>query len=1581
MPRTFDFEKEQKNAPVKLKNMAEIDKFFTEFGRGAMISTTDGMLKIRNDGNGRFTYTTASSKRQGGTYFLDKGLTEFTGDFYKNGSLMVATVYDEIKSDKAIKYLMQERQETLIAFNNKDKAREMFVPKEPFVAPLASVAKLPPGRSPELTMAAQLVQAGEMTKEEYDALVNFYKPIKPLEKPLAPATEEQVYDALDKVKREKIDPEIMPGVEIGLRLDIPAFNRKGVYVVSIHSKGTKSGPGRVLGYSNVAKVRDVTFGLGNERSALKIAGGAAKDALQTIEGKYVETTPEKAFEEAQAAFNDPQWVQIGIDPTRHSYFYSKNTTQPVVAAEEVIQIGNMVLGKNVTYGTKNDYLFSPGLETSINAYTDRDAMIEEYAKLRQKRAYITEKFAKGQAGLTEQQMINEIDEIAKDLKDAIKGTKPKRTTAGNFFTDATKAWDAGVITDDVYDVIDRLYKKFPEVLEGLRFSVRQQPENSIAAGEFFALPRIVRLYKGTVGTSDPSTIRHEIVHSLEQMMSIQAIDALVEDWRKSVGAAIKADKTEKGKKFFEELLKFHAAPSQEGYNNLVQAMPSMDYYQYFNPSEYWAVNAETLMARKLGSGWDKFVLMSKRLFDGLKYIFGFDNKFIVHKVFNDLMNARGERIRHGVLANYVSHMTMPLQNMVKNYKGGPGALATWEAAPESTLRDFKYRVVDKHTDMRMVVKQIEDQIDSLQDEHDPSLQEDLYHSSKSTKTEDFIKEEMRPFIKKMDEMGVSMGEFEAFLHARHASVRNKLIADRGGLADGGSGMFDDEVKEFFDDLNKYPEKKKQFEELAKTIDGWVEGTQDLLVSYGLETPETVAAWREKLPNYVPLKRDPDELDYVNPSSGLGQGFGVRGSFTKLAAGSYKTVVDIVNNVALQREAAIIRGEKAKVGRALYALAIQNPNPNFWKVVNPDAIRNKKKLKEEMEGFGLTIEQANAIFAEPRTAMIDETTGLIRYRVNPALRNSPNVFPVRINGKDRYVFFNAGNPSAKRMAEALKNMDANQLSDAMGLVAEVTRLIAAMNTQYNPVFGAWNFARDVVGGSINLSSTELKDKKMKVMAGSIPALRAIFTDLREMRPTMFGIAKDPKQQEWIDLWQQFRDVGGITGYSEQFSRSKDKATLVQRELARLDHGTIRKAVDAVLDWLSDYNDAMENAVRLSAFKAGLDAGMTPQRAAALAKNLTVNFNRKGQTTANANALYAFFNARVQGTARMMEVMYDEKDGKISMTSVGKKIIAGGMLIGAFQAIALMAAGFDGDEPPDFLKSKNIIIPTGSKTYLIIPMPLGWNLFPNIGRELTEYVLINAGAMKGRRALTTTMTNVMAQVVDMFNPLGAGSPANFFTPTIADPIVSLAVNKDAFGRPISRESRETTPTPGWERSRDTATKLSKALAYGINYITGGGEDGIGAASPTADQLDYLAREYAGGVGREITKAVRYVSRKIEGEEIPAYSVPIGGKLYGELDSPSATADKFYKNVKAMAEHEGAIKRIKERKGDVNDYRKENKEATARLINRANYVENEVAKINREIRALVKKEAPEKDIKFKKEKRDALMKAYNEEVRRVQ
>jgi hypothetical protein len=94
--------------------------------------------------------------------------------------------------------------------------------------------KLPPGRSPELAAAARLVKEGKMTAAEFDEMVNQYKPIRPYEAPLKPATRAEMVDALSSEKKDKVNPDIPEGTRVGLRLDIPAFNRKGFYVVTIH---------------------------------------------------------------------------------------------------------------------------------------------------------------------------------------------------------------------------------------------------------------------------------------------------------------------------------------------------------------------------------------------------------------------------------------------------------------------------------------------------------------------------------------------------------------------------------------------------------------------------------------------------------------------------------------------------------------------------------------------------------------------------------------------------------------------------------------------------------------------------------------------------------------------------------------------------------------------------------------------------------------------------------------------------------------------------------------------------------------------------------------------------------------------------------------------------------------------------------------------------------------------------------------------------------------------------------------------------------------------------------------------------
>jgi len=559
-----------------------------------------------------------------------------------------------------------------------------------------------------------------------------------------------------------------------------------------------------------------------------------------------------------------------------------------------------------------------------------------------------------------------------------------------------------------------------------------------------------------------------------------------------------------------------------------------------------------------------------------------------------------------------------------------------------------------------------------------------------------------------------------------------------------------------------------------------------------------------------------------------------------------------------------------------------------------------------------------------------------------------------------------------MVETLKNVGINELDEVLGSVAEITRLMAAVNTQYNPVFGAWNFTRDLQGAAINLSSTPLADKKGQVIADSMTAVRAIYRVLRGKPAT------NPEMQKWMDLFERFQKSGGQTGFREQFSRGQGKDTIVARELGRLSRSNVKQAAYAVFDWLSDYNDALENAVRLASFKAALDINMSEDQAASLAKNITVNFNRKGASTQTIAALYAFFNAAVQGTKRLAETLFTkDKTGKIKLSSLGKKIIAGGMFIGVMQTAILAMAGLGADEPPEWVKSKNLVIPVGDGKYLTIPMPLGFNVFPNVGRLVAEYMMVQAGAMNGRRDLQTTITNIFNAILGSVNPLGTSTFAQTLAPTIVDPFVAIAENKDAFGRPISREDKALAPSPGYTRSRESANFVSQGLAYGINFITGGGDKGIGLVSPTADQISYVAGQYAGGVGKLVIQTGEYLKAKATGTEVETYQVPVAGKLYGDINTPAAIAGVFYENIKVMSNHERIIKEMKGK--GVEAYYKDTPEA--RLWRRANYVENEVAKLKKEKKALKERDAPEAQIKRKDEAIKEKMDAFNKQVSRVQ
>ena len=415
--------------------------------------------------------------------------------------------------------------------------------------------------------------------------------------------------------------------------------------------------------------------------------------------------------------------------------------------------------------------------------------------------------------------------------------------------------------------------------------------------------------------------------------------------------------------------------------------------------------------------------------------------------------------------------------------------------------------------------------------------------------------------------------------------------------------------------------------------------------------------------------------------------------------------------------------------------------------------------------------------------------------------------------------------------------------------------------------------------------------------------------------------------------------------------------------------------AAADMLSDFNDTIENGVRLSAYKAALDKGLSREQAASIAKNLTVNFDRKGQLGSRLNSLYAFFNASVQGSARLGQLLVTRTpEGKYKLSGAGKKIIAGGVMIGVAQALAMAAAGFDEDEPPEFVKERNLIIPVGGKNYLTIPLSLGLHIFPNIGRITTEFML-NGGKDPSKHS-----TDMLSTVMDAFNPLGgSGSALDMITPSILDPYVAIKQNTDAFGRPIYRKDQATNPTPGYTRSRDTASAISQELAKFLNYASGGTEFQKGAISPTADEIDYLAGQFTGGIGREALKTEQAVKSVISGEELPAYRRPLVGRFYGEAESPAADSQRFYTNVTRMAGHENEIKGRLKNQQEIGSYLRANPEA--RLYELANSAENQISQLNKQRKDFIARGFPPERIQQIDKQKQVIMKRFNDQVKAIQ
>ncbi len=903
---------------------------------------------------------------------------------------------------------------------------------------------------------------------------------------------------------------------------------------------------------------------------------------------------------------------------------------------------------------------------------------------------------------------------------------------------------------------------------------------------------------------------------------------------------------------------------------------------------------------------------------------------------------------------------------------------TYPVSQPGKLDKFIRLLQDKNIDIKRVVEAIQATGATVPEQLNPVLAEEMYQKRDEQRAKDFTNDELRPLVDLMRLNKVTIKQLDEYLHARHViddNLNARLQAINPDLSsspnfDKLAGITDAQARAIIAAANR-----PVMDVLTQHVDDMVETTRELMIHYGLEKQSTIDAWRQQYKRYVPLHREGFD-DEGHPT---GAGRSVRGSTVKERGGSGLAVENILANIAQARDQIVTRGEKQRPVIAFAGLQMLHPNPAIATLDKPATI----SYTDPLTGLTMTVPGNLANYEVPTIRRFNPKTGKMQTYPDPTYKGRDNVVNFRIKGEDYAIVFNEQNERAMEVAKAFKNLATPQLNGIMKVVAPYTRYLAAINTQYNPIFGVVNFVRDTQFAMLTLSSTPLAGKQATILKNAVFSLNGIYQDARAVRKGLNYTSAT------ADLWRRFEHVGGPTGYRDLFFTASERAEEIQRMMNPKSWRGItspeklgrRMEETALFKWLSDYNLMMENSIRLGVFKTAVDNGMSDLKAASLAKNITVNFNKKGQIGAQMGSLYAFFNANVQGTARIAETLFERTPSGFKISALGKKIIVGGILMGVLQTFALALGGFDDDDPPEFVKQKNLVIPVPGteKGYAMIPMPLGFNLLPNVGRLVSEAMM---DVVKGKPA------HVFEKGAALFNTMystmsptgGSGGLVQEVSPTALDPFVALTTNKDWTGKAIAKQDHSALdPSPGHARAHNTATAWAKALSHAINWATGGSDFVPGVLSPTPDQIDYLIEQATGGVGREVSKSAQVAQSLVTGENFPAHKIPLIGRFVGSGSGDGAIRSKFYENVLAS---NLAFREFKGRALDhkaFSDFVKTHPEA--RFAKAAATVQDDVAILNKQKAFLLKGGASKEVIRAQEERITSLMNRFNMLIEKAQ
>ena len=683
---------------------------------------------------------------------------------------------------------------------------------------------------------------------------------------------------------------------------------------------------------------------------------------------------------------------------------------------------------------------------------------------------------------------------------------------------------------------------------------------------------------------------------------------------------------------------------------------------------------------------------------------------------------------------------------------------------------------------------------------------------------------------------------------------------------------------------------------------------------GMMSKDTYQYVRDMYSHYIPLRGwDGTTADQVWDY--IGGGKGAFNQTLKKAHGRTSIADDPIAYIENMAESGILLNNKNWVKQHLMLLAQNHPTSlltlsKAWYVKSTDANGNEEwipatpqitsqmdsnQVKAAIDAFEQKMEQ----MAQTGDATQKRDGLNIAY---PQTHSEEREHEVRVmKDGEEYVIYVNGDP---QLAQAMNNTRAHRVREIQSgkldrAAAWLGRKMAAAYTSLSPLFIPSNYFRDL---TMTLASTAIREdaKYNYLLRKNLATSWNLGFMLRDyqngkLRDKVNNGNATPKEQMFYDFMMNGGETGFVSSLDVEDLKKKFKNDL--KDLDRWKTNPV-KVRHTIMDGIEFLNRAIEDSNRFAVYMTSIQYGRSIDEAVNDAKDVTLNFNRKGtgeygwQMIRN---LYLFINPAVQSLQTLGALV---KHHPFKFTAVTASWLASGVLVPIVNAALMSMLGGDDDKDKYWQFTKwdrrnNLImwVPY-THEYVKIPLAQEFRAFYGIGDMIASKMM---GGELAEESWSQYAEDLLGQVVDMLplDPTGYdGNIAVSLMPNAIRPVFELAFNVDFTGKPLFKETEYNKYDPNFTRAYvgtpDWLVRVSRMVnSIGNDYpdvqqnsIDAFGDPKYNLNNPAV--VDHVLSSYLGGAYTMGSQVLGLLTKSLnDRKEIKVADIPLVSKFVSNPD----------------------------------------------------------------------------------------------------